>query len=469
MTTATALPTTRVLASWIAGLRHEDVPQQVREALRWLSLDTLGVGLFGRDQPWTEAVRNWAQTAQPASGARRARLWGDGDAQLRPADAALVNAAAAHAYELDDYHNAKLHPGAVVIPAALALAESLGADGARLETAIAAGYEVMIRTALALGPSSARLRGWHLTAVCGPLGAAAAASILLGLDEEHAAWALGLAGTQAGGLFAFTADGSASKRFHPGRAAQAGIMAAELAELGLSGPSKIYEAVDGGLLKAFVDDADASQITDGLGRIWHAADTSFKPFACCGSLHSHVDAALALRARWRNSGPVRVGLAKVVQLQCGYDYVPGSELNAQMSARYCVAAALLDGDLLPAQFAPSRIADPAVTRLAQEIELVHDAELDRLYPAHFAGWVESEVAGGTKERAFFHDPSGSPLNATMKQSLRRKFFTLVIPLLGNEASEELAERIEHLDRHTAEEVLDAATLGARATMSSGAP
>lgn len=463
MTAASALPTTRMLASWIAGLRHENVPLPVRDALRRLLLDTLGVGLFGRNQPWSEAVRAWAQMAKPANGARRGRLWGDSDAQFRPADAALVNGTAAHAYELDDYHNAKLHPGAVVVPTALALAESLDADGACLETAIAAGYEVMIRTALALGPAPARLRGWHLTAVCGPLGAAAAAAVLLGLNEERVAWALGLAGTQAGGLFAFTADGSASKRFHPGRAAQAGIMAAELAELGLSGPSKIYEAADGGLLGTFVDNADASQLTKDLGSIWHTAETSFKPYACCGSLHAHVDAALALRPHWRNGGRVRVGLANLVELQCGYDYAPGSELNAQMSARYCVAAALLDGAVLPAQFAPPRIADPAVTRVAQEIELVHDAELDRLYPAHFAGWVESEVVGGTRERVVFRDPSGSPLNATMEQSLRRKFFTLGIPILGKQEAEALAATVDHLDHHTAREVLKGATAATRAT------
>ena len=179
-----AFPTTRSVASWVAGLRHDDVPVPVRAALRRLVLDTVGVGLFGGDQPWTKAVRTWALTAVPAKGTRRARLWGDAETWLRPAEAALVNGTAAHAYELDDFHNAKLHPGAVVIPAALAMAEALDADGSRLETAIAAGYEVAIRTALALGPARARLRGWHLTGVCGPLGAAAASAILLGLDED---------------------------------------------------------------------------------------------------------------------------------------------------------------------------------------------------------------------------------------------------------------------------------------------
>lgn len=444
---------TSELAAWLATLSHDDVPSPVRTALRRLLLDTIGVGLFGASQPWTLAARTWAAGATPASTARSARVWGEVRASLRPADAALVNGIAVHAYELDDFHNAKLHPGAVVVPTVLALGEALNSDGAQLETAIAAGYEVAIRTALALGPSQARLRGWHLTAVCGTLGAAAASAVLLRLDERRAAWALGLAGTQSGGLFAFTADGSASKRFHAGRAAQAGTMAAELAELGFTGPTRIYEAADGGLLSTFVDGADAGQLTAELGHRWAAAETNFKPYPCCGSLHAHVDAALALRSRWRAGGRVRVGLSRVVKVQCGYDYQPGSELNAQMSARYCVAAAMLDGAVLPAQFAPSRIADDAITRLAQSIELTHDSELDGLYPVHFSGWVEAEGACGVLERMFVQDPSGSPRNPSMKESVHRKYLAMATPILGLAGADRLAELVEKLDNYSAIDVL----------------
>ena len=447
---------TRELAGWISSLQHQDVPIETRRALRLLALDTIGAALFGRDRPWTEAIRSWALAAAPGPAPRgRARIWGERDAVLRAADAALVNGASAHAYELDDYHNAKLHPGSVVIPAALALGEAEDSDGALVETAIAAGYEIMIRTSLALDPSAARLKGWHLTAVCGTFGAAAAAAVLLRLDPERTAWALGLAGTQSGGLFAFTTDGSNSKRLHPGRAAQSGIMAAELAARGLSGPTSIYEAEDGGFLQAFVDAPDASRLVDGLGSQWLAADTAFKPYSCCGSLHSHVDAALQLRERYRPGVAVRVGLPKVVDVQCGYPYEPGSELNAQMSARYCVAVGLLDGAVLPGQFLPERIADPEVTRLAQSVELVWDRQLDDLYPRLFAGWVEVEG-----ERVFLTNPSGNPANPEMPDSLRRKFATLVQPVLGEGGARGLEAILEDLDSTTARRVVDRAVLPA---------
>ena len=185
------------VARWISGLRPADVPAATRSMLRTALLDTLAAGLYGTGLEWTKAVRAWAGGATPRGAA--ASAWGEPDAALRTADAALVNGVSAHGLELDDYHNSKTHPGAVVIPAALAIAEAHDLSGEALMTAIAAGYEVMIRTSLALGPIPARLRGWHLTGICGTFGAAAAVSSLLRLSAERTAWALGIAGTQSAG------------------------------------------------------------------------------------------------------------------------------------------------------------------------------------------------------------------------------------------------------------------------------
>ena len=447
--------TTREIATWVSGLRHKDIPDHVRQALRLLALDTVGAALIGMVQPWTQAIRAWALAGAPGPASTgRARIWGEGTAVLRAADAALVNGAAAHAYELDDFHNAKLHPGAVVLPAALALGEALDADGALVETALAAGYEVMIRTSLAMDPSVGRLRGWHLTGVCGTFGAAAAGAVLLGLDAERTAWALGLAGTQSAGTWAFNADGASSKRLHPGRSAQSGVMAAELAALGFTGPTAFYETLDGGLLSTFVGGGDLSQLTDGLGTKWHAADTSMKPYSCCGSLHAHIDAVLALRDLWQPGKRVRLGLANVIKVQCGFDYEPSSELNAQMSARYCAAVAMLDGQALPAQFSPARIADPRVTELAQSIEIVHEPRHDPLYPKRFCGWAEIETAGGKLERVEVMDPSGNPANPAMPAALQQKFSQLVAPMIGGNRATEVRESFAHLGERRARRVVD---------------
>lgn len=448
---------TQALAGWIAGLRAEHVPADVKREVALLSLDTFGCALSGAAQPWSVAIREWAlDGGAPPTGA--ARIWGEAAPRLRPADAALVNGAAAHAFEVDDFHNAKVHLGAVVLPAAFAVGEAVGAAPALIEAAVVAGYEVIIRSSLALRPARARERGWHLTSVCGPLGAATAAAMLLRLDAQRTAWALGLAGTQACGLYAFTADGSDSKRLHPGRAAQAGVMAAQLAARGLSGPTQVYEAADGGLLSTFTDQSDSARLLDGLGEHWHAPRTNFKPHGCCGSAHAHVDAALALRARWHRHGRVRAGMAGIVDQQCGYLYRPGTALNAQMSGRYAIATALLKGAVLPAQFEAPCLADPEVVALANAIEIVRDPALDALYPARFCGWVEVETPDGRLERAEVLDPSGSAANPQRPQAIRAKFAALTEGLLDATALSRVQAAFEGLGHTPLRELLDAAVV-----------
>lgn len=445
---AVASPT-REIAGWITRLRHQDLPQRTREVVRCALLDTLGCGVYGFNTPWAKMVLDWARGGGPKA---ESTVWGEPAPSLRAADCALVNGVAAHAFELDDYHNAKLHAGAVVIPAALAMAEKLNANGEALVTAIAAGYEVMIRSSLALNPSAARLRGWHITGICGPFGAAAACASLLGLNEEQTAWALGLAGTQGAGTWAFNADGTMSKRLHPGKAAHSGVLAAELASRGFTGPTQIYEFEDGGVLKAYSDASDPAPLTRNLGEVFHLDTTAVKPYSCCGSTHAYIDAALELRrklgAPWDKNRRVRVGLSKVVDVQCGFVYTPSSALNAQMSLRYVVAAALIDGQVLPPQFTSRRISDPERVALAGRLELVHDPELDKLYPEHFAGWVAAEV-NGEWMRVQVNDPSGSPASPIDAEGIIGKFRG-INPELPADAIAEVAFNIE---RHGVRDLL----------------
>lgn len=432
---AAASPTA-TLAGFVAEFDGATLPDSARRAIRLAILDTLAAGRYGMPEPWTRMVRETVEIHPPVAGAPGlARAWGDRQATLRPGDAALLNGVAAHAFELDDF-TAKLHPGAVVLPAALAVAEASGASLEDLETATALGYETMIRVSLALDPNMARLRGWHLTGVVGPLGAAVAVAKLMGLGVEQTTWALGLAATQGAGLFAFNADGAMSKRLHPGKAAQAGVLAGQLAAKGFTGPGTVLEVEDGGYLRAFSDHWSIAPIVEGLGELWRLEETNFKPYACCGSVHAYVDAAKQIRAELGGApGPdqaVRCGAAKVVDVQCGYDYAPGATLNSQMSLRYCLAVALLDGEALPAQFRDDRIADPDVTALAQRIEILPDAELDGLYPTHYAGW-----ASVGDVRAFVKDPAGSTANPDREAALRQKAHALFADMQQADAARRL--------------------------------
>ncbi|MDA0663663.1 MAG: MmgE/PrpD family protein [Proteobacteria bacterium] len=432
---------TMQVAEWVANLKPEDVPESTRRFLRHAVLDTFGCGLQGRSQPWTEIAEGWVRAG---GGSGVSSVWGDNTASMRPSDAALVNGVATHAFELDDFHQTKQHPGAVVVPAALAVGESVDASGEMLMTAIAAGYEVMIRSAAAIGAADAKARGWHITGICGTFGAAAAAAVLMRLNPEQTAWALGLAGTQSSGLFAFTADGAMSKRLHAGQAARSGVAAAELAAAGFTGPTQIYEAVDGGFLWTFTDAGNHAPLIEGLGKVWRQETTSFKPHAACGSTHSYIDAGIELHDRYPDltGRRVRVGQCRLVDEQCGFDYVPGTVLNAQMSMRFCVAASLRYGQALPGEFSTDRLSEPATVELAQRIELVHDAEMDDIYPSHYPGWVEVERVPGSGEfdRAHRDDPSGSIANPNKEAVMIEKFHRLMKGIL----TEDQAIRLESL-------------------------
>jgi 2-methylcitrate dehydratase PrpD len=352
-----------------------------------------------------------------------------------------------HAVDLDDYHNTKTHPGAAVIPAALAVAEARGCDGRRTLEAIVAGYEVMTRASLAAGPSAVRMRGWHLTGVFGPLGAAAAAAHLLGLDAQGTASALGLAGTQASGLWAFIADGSQSKRFHPGRAAQSGVLAAELAELGFAGPSKILEAEDGGLLEALSPESDPDRATADLGMVFHAGDTAIKPYAACAALHSAIDGLFTLQ---RRSGfkpedvrTISVRAASVVVRQCGFRFEPLSALQAQMSAQYVLAVSLLDGACQLEQFAADRLHDPAVLELASRVEMKSDTEIERVYPEHFACFVDVVLQDGRRLTERVDDPKGSAARSMSEAEILEKFRSLARSVYG-ERTERILRQALHL-------------------------
>ena len=275
--------------------------------------------------------------------------------------------------------------------------------------------------------------------------------MLLGLDEEATAWALGLGATQGSGLFAFNADGAMSKRLHPGHAAHAGVMAAELAAMGFTGPASVLETDDGGFLDAFSDAAEPERLLEGLGREWAVEQVYFKPYSCCGSLHSYVDAAREIRDRLgRMPEPdeiVRAGLPRVVDVQCGFDYEPGTALNGQMSARFTIAAALADGNALPAQYTDERLNDPELVELARRIELVPDAELDGLYPADYPGWVEIAGPDGRVERSETLNPSGAPGHPGREAALLSKYDALAADAVGKAAAGRLKAVLMDLPRH----------------------
>lgn len=430
---------TRALAKFISELKAEHIPDSTRAIVAKAFIDAIGCGLFGLLTPWAQMVQGFALEQR---GPQESSIWAGGGRKVSAMNAALAAGTALHSFEVDDHNGGgKIHPGAAIIPAAFALGEREAISGAKLLTAITAGYETMIRVSLAVNPVSSRMRGWHLTGTCGTFGAAAAASVILGLDAETTASALGLAGTQSSGLYAFSADGAMTKRLHSGLAAESGIRSALLAARGFHGPRFVLEAEDGGFLAATSDDVRIAEVTAALGHEWRTDGVIFKRYACCGSNHASIDAAMEIMAD-ENLQPgdidhVVTGVSRTVETQCGFAYQPTTVLNAQMSQRYNIAVAILDKQAYVEQFTEERIKEPQVCELASRVRVEIDPEMEAVYPRLYAGKVTVVTKGGKRITKRVDYSKGTPENPLNKEDIERKFLSLAGAAIGREQAESL--------------------------------
>ncbi|MBV8492391.1 MAG: MmgE/PrpD family protein, partial [Alphaproteobacteria bacterium] len=275
------------LAEYAAGLRCEDLPAAVVAAAKDAIIDTIAACICGAALPWSRIVIHYAERIGPGG---TSRILGRGSAVQAPA-AALANGALAHAFELDSLTRpgAGAHPGATVLPPALAVAQQaeVSASGRDLIAAVVAGNEVMIRIGRATGHTN-EARGFHAPGTTGPFGAAVACGHLLGLDAAAMTNAIGLAGSLAGGLLEFAkGDGGMVKRLHLGRASEAGVLAASLASAGFTGPKTVLEG-QFGFLRVFCNEFDESELTKGLGRDFVTTSTVLKRYPVHATAHAAV-------------------------------------------------------------------------------------------------------------------------------------------------------------------------------------
>jgi 2-methylcitrate dehydratase PrpD len=343
--------------------------------------------------------------------------------------AALCNGTAMHGFELDDLlDEAIVHPGAIVVPAALAAAESVGAPGSRLLLGIIAGYEILNRVGLAVGLEPAH-RGYHKTSVIGPVGAAVAAGVVMGLKPEQLSAAAGLACSTASGIKSFAAGtgGGMMKRMHAGRAAESGVRMAQLAARDFTGPPT---AIDGrfGLLEVFGGKtARPELLTAGLGKDWAMQCVYVKVYPCCSWIQAAVQQLVALRGpqplRPRDIRQVRIGVSAYAARNNG-EPAPVDTMGAQYSFPYCAALALTANPSEPALYREDAIDDPARRELARRVELFVDNEMEAAYPRHYGSRIELLLANGERRASFVLDPHGMPADPCDDQERLDKFARL---------------------------------------------
>ncbi len=434
---------TKRLAEFVSGLRFQDLPATVVERLKWSVLDTLGCGIYGSVTPWGQMIADYARQAPG-----RCTLWGSGGA-ADAAGAALANGTMTHSFELDDLHTgARLHAGAVTVPAGLALAVGIGTvTGRDLLTALAAGYETAIRAGICQGKSAFH-RGWHPTGTAGPFGAAATAARLLGLPTQSTLHCLGIGGTMPAGLMA-AQYGAMAKRLFAGHAAMAGVMAGRLAEAGFTGIPDIFDAEFGGYPRAVSDQIDLEALSGDLGHRYEITEVGYKFYSCVGTNFTALDALKEI-LNAHPTGPndvdeIVVRTSEYQKVHSGWEYRPGTSMTAQMNMQYCLAAMIAEGDVFIDQFTEHKIRDPVLLDLAARVRVEVDPEIDAL-PAHYrTAEVELVRRDGVRGRVRKDFARGHARNLPTWAELLAKFRRLAGAVLPTGQVEEIVQFISRLE------------------------
>lgn len=444
------------LAAFAASLSWDSLPENVQQAAVYRALDLISVALGAVGDPLVENMKQALRALDPEARRTGVALLGQplGE-RWSVTDAAMLDAMLAHTLELDDVHpGSKTHLSASMIPAAWCLGQQLGSSGKEFLTALVAGYEVGHRVGMAFGVAAHRKQGWHATATCGTFAVAAACAHLLGLDGKATASALGLAGSQTTGVWAFLGDGTNSKVLNPGQAAMTGLRCTYLAKYGMQGPVHVLEAEDGGLLKAMSDGGHLEKLTEGLGTTWEILNMDMKPYPCCRSAHAGIDGALSLRKAILGEGALPLEnasqqiLDSVVSLEAetykiGYQQCavsdgclhPQNPLDAKFSLPYTLAGSLLYGKVDQDLFTPEKVADPAIRTLLGRIRVREAADLTAAYPGHWSCRVKVQLKDGRVLEQFIQDPTGSYRKPLSEEAALQKAEGLLANVYPHQAAQ----------------------------------
>ncbi|WP_449278378.1 MmgE/PrpD family protein [Leucobacter sp. GX24907] len=418
------------LAAHIVGL-HELDPDLVR-LIDTFVFDYLGVTVNGTDRPSAEAARRASTLAESPDDLRASRIHGLDQWGILE-EAALVNGITAHGPELDDTHEqASLHPAVVVMPVVFAYSDAHQVTSRTAYRAIAVGYDVMTAVGTLLGAAESYRRGFHPTAVCGTVGAAAAASVIMGLDHDQAKNAVSLAANMSAGSLEFLSDGSWTKRLNPGHSAATGLRAARLAQAGFAGPTEAFEGRDG-FLRLFGEGPSSSrhlEIEFGRG----VSDTSIKMYPCCRYMHGNIDLLRAIHAELPD-----LTLEEVEAIECGVitagaalislpperKLIVSTPVDAQFNMPFGAAVALTSGDATVDQFANAAELAKDLHGWMEKVVCYESPRIEAAFPASWQAEVRVRLADGRVVEKYAEAYIGSPQRRASEAEIAAKAAALV--------------------------------------------
>jgi 2-methylcitrate dehydratase PrpD len=425
---------TRKLAAFVAAARYDDFPEDVVDRAKACLLDWIGSAFSGTG---SATARIGAGLIRGNRGRKAATLVG-ASLSAPPAEAALYNGMVSAVTEIDDVHEeASLHTGIGVIPAALAAAESAGASGKDLLSAVILGYDAAGRIARAAGPSHYAF--WHTTGTCDTFGAAAAAGKVLGLDGEALAMALGLAGTQAAGLWeSLNEDAVMAKHLHSGKAAFNGVLSAQLAGAGFRGSGTILEGEKGFLASSSKATAeDRERLGAAFGRPFLITRNFFKRFACCRAAFEGMEAIEAcLKEEAISAGEIRKVTVTMKPNRLWLVHVrnPRDVYEAKFSQPFCMALVAARGTAGLHDFTEENLRDPEIRSLMSRVRLVSDPACS------VRARIEVSLRGG---RTVVREPVCRSLDG---RGVRGKFIMNMTPILGRRKVDRLIACVNDIDR-----------------------
>ena len=437
---------TKSLAKFAAELEFNKIPENILNYLKLLFLDGVGCCIHGNTLEWTKTLEEVVTNKEDYN---QCSIIGT-NKKTTLLNAVLINSTAGHGFESDDIHRESiLHPNSIVVPVSINVAEKMGnINGKKFLTSVVAGYEVATRIGSAAG-TELLLRGFHPQGTHGTIAAAITAGKLMDFSTDQMVHAIGIAGSLGAGLMA-AQEGAMVKRLHSGRAAQAGVLAAQLSAKNFTGIQNIVEADYGGFLSSFSGKNDFNRSIRNLYKEWECMNTGIKPYASVTSIHTALDCLKNIMEKnnisVKNIKNIKAKISHPTYVHCAWNYKNHNITSAQMNIYYGLALIALEGELFVNQFSKDKISNPEILNFMKKITAEVDPKIESL--GHEFRHMASIELTTNDNKKFNHTEKyrkGSPENPLTKDQIISKFKSLASYSYDKTQVSKIKEKIENIE------------------------
>ena len=437
---------TKSLAKFAAELEFNKIPENILNYLKLLFLDGVGCCIHGNTLEWTKTLEEVVTNKENIN---QCSIIGT-NKKTTLLNAVLINSTAGHGFESDDIHRESiLHPNSIVVPVSINIAEKMGnINGKKFLTSVVAGYEVATRIGSAAG-TELLLRGFHPQGTHGTIAAAITAGKLMDFSTDQMVHAIGIAGSLGAGLMA-AQEGAMVKRLHSGRAAQAGVLAAQLSAKNFTGIQNIVEADYGGFLSSFSGKNDFNRSIRNLHKEWECMNTGIKPYASVTSIHTALDCLKNIMEKnnisVKNIKNIKAKISHPTYVHCAWNYKNHNITSAQMNIYYGLALIALEGELFVNQFSKDKISNPEILNFMKKITAEVDPKIESL--GHEFRHMASIELTTNDNKKFNHTEKyrkGSPENPLTKDQIISKFKSLASYSYDETQINNIREKIDNIE------------------------